>query len=75
MKQFIKDIFSEETPNGAGKFSSKRFMGIVAGLLAGAGAIVTGFHWYDVSPQILNPMWTFSGAMLGVSILKGVVGK
>ena len=72
MKEFIIDIFSEETPDGAGKFSAKRFMGILVGLLAGLGAVVSGVHWYNVSPQILNPMWVFSGAMLGVSIVKGM---
>lgn len=75
MKQFIIDIFSEETPTGAGKFSSKRFMGVIVGLLAAAGAIVSGLHWYEVAPEILNPMWAFSATMLGVSIIKGVLNK
>ena len=72
MKKFLTDIFSEETPTGAGKFSAKRFMGIIAGLGALVGSITTGLHWYDVSPEVLNPMWIFSGSMLGVSILKGL---
>lgn len=72
MKKFIKDIFSEEVDTGAGKFSAKRFMGITVGLLAAAGAFVSGLHWYEVPEGILNSMWMFSGAMLGVSILKGI---
>jgi hypothetical protein len=75
MKKFIIDIFSEETPTGAGKFSAKRFLGITTGLLAGAGSTISGLHWYDVSPDILNPMWTFSAVMLGVSIIKGMMTK
>ena len=75
MKQFIIDIFSEESPNGKGKFSSKRFMGIIVGLFASAGAIVSGLHWYVVASEILNPMWAFSATMLGVSIIKGVLNK
>ena len=75
MKKFVNDIFSEETSEGAGKFSSKRFMGITVGLLAGLGAIVSGLHWYAVAPEILNPMWAYSGTMLGISIAKGILSK
>ncbi len=73
MKQFIKDIFSEDTPTGAGKGSGKRFMGIIVGLLAAIGSITTGLHWYEISSDVTNPMWIYSGAMLGVSILKGIM--
>lgn len=71
---FIKDIFSEEVPGEktAGKGSSKRFMGIVVGIGALLGSIASGLHFYDVSPEVLVPMWTYSGAMLGISVLKGV---
>ena len=50
-------------------------MGVIVGLLAAAGAIVSGLHWYEVAPEILNPMWAFSATMLGVSIIKGVLNK
>lgn len=69
MKKFIKDIFSEEE----GKYSSKRFMGILTGVLAGLGSVFAGLHWYDIPAEVLNPMWIYSGAMLGVSILKGMM--
>lgn len=72
MIKFIIDIFSEETKNGTGKFSAKRFLGVTSGLLACTGSIISGLHWYEISPDIINPMWIFSGSMLGVSILKGL---
>jgi hypothetical protein len=72
MKKFLTDIFSEETEEGAGKFSAKRFMGITVGLLAGICSVITGFHFYDIPTGIINPMWYYSGAMLGVSILKRI---
>ncbi len=72
MKEYIKDIFSEETSDGRGKGSAKRFLGIIAGLLAIAGSIMSGLHWYEISPEILTPMYTFSAIMLGVSIVKGL---
>ena len=76
MKKFIVDIFSEEAPEGAtGKGSAKRFMGITVGLLAAIGAILGGLHWYKISPEILNPMWTYSAVMLGVSVAKGILSK
>ena len=72
MRKFLNDIFSEETKDGAGKFSAKRFMGIVSGLLACSGAILSGLKFYEVSPDIMNPLWVYSGSMLGISILKGI---
>ena len=75
MKKFVNDIFSEETSKGVGKFSSKRFMGIIVGLLAATGAIVSGLDWYTVASEILNPMWAYSGTMLGISIAKGILSK
>lgn len=75
MKEFINDIFSEDTPTGAGKYSAKRFMGIFTGVLAGIGSTFAGLHWYNVPPEVLNPMWIYSGSMLGISILKGLSGS
>lgn len=75
LRQFFTDILSEETEEGAGKFSAKRFMGILVGLLAALGSIVSGLHFYEISPAIINPMWYYSGAMLGVSILKRITSK
>ena len=74
MKKFMRDILSEEVPGSdkSGKFSAKRFMGILVGVGALLGSTANGMHWYDVSPDILSPMWIYSGAMLGVSVLKGI---
>ena len=74
MKKFVNDIFSEEVPGEAkgGKFSAKRFMGIIVGVGALLGSAAAGLHWYEISPDVLSPMWIYSGAMLGVSVLKGI---
>lgn len=72
MKKFLNQVFSEESKSGEGKFSAKRSMGIITGLLAAGGSIVSGLDFYNVPESIINPMWIYSGAMLGVSILKGV---
>ena len=62
----------EENKDGEpGKVSAKRVMGVLTGLLAAIGSIASGLHWYEISSEILNPMWIYSGAMLGVSVLKG----
>ena len=72
--KFVKDIFSEEVAglSEGGKFSAKRFMGIIVGVGALLGSIASGFHFYEISQEIINPMWIFSGGMLGISILKGI---
>ena len=74
MSKFVKDIFSEEVPGETqrGKFSAKRFMGIVVGLGALLGSIANGMHWYNVAPEVLVPMWTYSGAMLGIAVFKNI---
>lgn len=72
ISRFINDIFSEEITGNliGGKFSAKRFMGITSGVVAMIGSILAGLSFYHITSHILIPMWTYSGAMLGISILK-----
>lgn len=72
MKEFLKDIFTED--KNENKFSSKKTMGIVAGLLAFAAFVVDGFHFYEIDKDMFDSMLIFSGTMLGASIVK-VFGK
>jgi len=68
MSKFIKDLFTEFKVDN--KVSSKKFMGILVGLLAAIGSILEGLHFYDVNPSILDSMWFYSGAMLGASVVR-----
>jgi hypothetical protein len=68
MIQFIKDIFTEDKNDN--KFSSKKTMGVLAGVLAFLGFIVDGFHFYDINNEMFNSMLIFSGTMLGASVVK-----
>jgi hypothetical protein len=64
MKKFVQDLFTD----GAGKYSSKRAMGISAGLAGLAMAILAGLKFYDIEPTIIQTVLTFSGALLGISV-------
>lgn len=72
MKEFIKDIFTED--KNEEKFSSKKTMGIIAGLLAFMAFCVDGFHFYEIDKEMFDSMLIFSGTMLGASVVK-VFGK
>jgi len=72
MKEFIKDIFTED--KNEEKFSSKKTMGIIAGLLAFVAFIVDGFHFYEIDIEMFDSMLIFSGTMLGASVVK-IFGK
>lgn len=69
---FVKDVFLEDKKDG--KTSSKKVMGILAGLLAFAAFVVDGFHFYDIDAGMFDSMLIFSGTMLGASIVKGFGG-
>lgn len=69
---FVKDVFLEDKKDG--KTSSKKVMGILAGLLAFAAFVVDGFHFYDIDSGMFDSMLIFSGTMLGASIVKGFGG-
>lgn len=69
---FVKDVFLEDKKDG--KTSSKKVMGILAGLLAFAAFVVDGFHFYDIDSGMFDSMLIFSATMLGASIVKGFGG-
>jgi len=68
MKQFIKDIFTEDKSDE--KFSSKKTMGILAGLLTFMAFVVDGFDFYDINNDMFDSMLIFAGSMLGASVFK-----
>lgn len=69
MKEFLKALFIAAGPDG--KISSKKVMGILAGILAFAAFVVDGFHFYEIDSGMFDSMLIFSGTMLGASIVKG----
>tara|TARA_R110001592_G_scaffold48339_1_gene152270 strand:- start:706 stop:933 length:228 start_codon:yes stop_codon:yes gene_type:complete len=73
MKEFIKDIFIEDSKDG--KISSKKVMGVLAGILSFSAFVVDGFHFYEIDSGMLDSMLIFSGTMLGASIVKGFGGE
>lgn len=73
MGQFHEDIFKEDLDEG--KYSSKKVMGIVAGVLVCVAFIGDGFHWFTVNERLFDSMLIFSGAMLGVSTFKAFSNK
>lgn len=73
MKEFIKDIFTED--KNEGKYSSKKTVGIIAAILGFIGFIVDGFHFYEISETMFDSILIFSGTMLGASLVKSFSKK
>lgn len=73
MKEFIKDIFTED--KNEKKFSSKKTMGILSGILAFLAFLADGFHFYDINDGMFDSMLIFSGTMLGASVVKSFASK
>ena len=71
--KFISDIFTEDKRDD--KYSSKKTMGIISGVLVCVAFIGDGFNWFDVNPTLFNTMLIFSGSMLGVSTVKAFAKK
>jgi len=69
MKEFLKDILIEDKKDG--KTSSKKVMGVLAGVLAFSAFVVDGFNFYEIDSGMFDSMLIFSGTMLGASIVKG----
>lgn len=63
--KFVKDIFTEDKKDD--KFSSKKTLGIISGILVCLAFIGDGFHWFTLNESIFNSMLIFSATMLGVS--------
>lgn len=66
--KFISDILTEDKRDD--KYSSKKTMGIISGVLVCMAFIGDGFHWFTVSENLFNSMLIFSATMLGVSTVK-----
>lgn len=66
--KFINDIFTEDKQDD--KYSSKKTLGIISGILVCLAFLGDGFHWFTVNKDLFNSMLIFSATMLGVSTVK-----
>ena len=66
--KFLKDILTEDLKDK--KYSSKKVMGVIAGLLSFVAFVVDGFHFYVINNAMFDSMLIFSATMLGVSVLR-----
>jgi purine-cytosine permease-like protein len=66
--KFVSDIFTEDKRDD--KYSSKKTLGIISGILVCLAFIGDGFHWFTVNENLFNSMLIFSATMLGVSTIK-----
>ena len=73
MKEFIKDMFTEDKNDG--KFSSKKMMGIISGFLAFIAFVVDSLKLYEINMDMFEGMLIFSATMLGVSVVRGFTKK
>jgi purine-cytosine permease-like protein len=70
---FLKDIFTEDKTDN--KYSSKKTLGIISGILVCMAFLGDGFHWFTVNENLFNSMLIFSATMLGVSTIKAFAKK
>ena len=63
--KFVSDIFTEDKTEN--KYSSKKTLGIISGILVCIAFIGDGFHWFTLNESLFNSMLIFSATMLGVS--------
>jgi len=66
--KFISDILTEDKKDN--KYSSKKTMGIISGVLVCIAFIGDGFHWFAINENLFSSMLIFSATMLGVSTVK-----
>tara|TARA_Y100000389_G_C16984020_1_gene281683 strand:+ start:177 stop:419 length:243 start_codon:yes stop_codon:yes gene_type:complete len=66
--KFISDIFTEDKIDD--KYSSKKTLGIISGVLVCIAFIGDGFEWFSINEELFNSMLIFSATMLGVSTVK-----
>ena len=71
--RYIKDIFTEDKNDG--KYSSKKTLGIISGILVCLAFVGDGFHRFTVNEALFNTMLIYSGTMLGVSTAKAIFKK
>ena len=63
--RFIREILTENKEEN--KYSSKKTMGIISGILVCLAFLGDGFQFFSVNEGLFNSMLVFSGTMLGVS--------
>ena len=63
--RFVREILTESKEEN--KYSSKKTMGIISGVLVCLAFLGDGFHFFSVNESLFNSMLVFSGTMLGVS--------
>jgi len=66
--KFVSDILTEDKRDD--KYSSKKTMGIISGILVCIAFIGDGFNFFTVNEDLFNSMLIFSATMLGVSTVK-----
>jgi len=66
--KFVKDILKEDLNDG--KYSSKKTMGVISGILVCVAFIGDGFDFFNVNLALFDSMLIFSATMLGVSTVK-----
>ena len=71
--KFISDIFTEDKMDN--KYSSKKTLGIISGVLVCIAFIGDGFEWFTVNEDLFNSMLIFSATMLGVATVKAFAKK
>lgn len=73
MKKFFTQIFLDET----GNFSSKRFIGIIAGLTLCATMYINSYSHGDIKPSdtLVNAVAMLSFGCLGLASVDKVFGK
>tara|TARA_R110000868_G_scaffold66921_4_gene198974 strand:+ start:1150 stop:1389 length:240 start_codon:yes stop_codon:yes gene_type:complete len=70
---YLKDILTEDKLDD--KYSSKKTMGIISGVLVCIAFIGDGFHWFTINENLFDAMLIYSGTMLGVSTAKAILKK
>lgn len=71
--KFISDIFTEDKKDD--KYSSKKTLGVISGVLVCVAFIGDGFEWFTVNEDLFSSMLIFSATMLGVSTIKAFAKK
>lgn len=71
--KFLSDILTESKEDN--KYSSKKSMGLLVGVLVCIAFIGDGFNWFTVNTELFNSMLIFSATMLGVSTIKAFAKK
>ena len=71
--KFLSDIFTEDLKDD--KYSSKKTLGIISGILVCIAFIGDGFHWFTINENLFDSMLIFSATMLGVSTVKAFAKK